>query len=643
MRPRIVDHYELHEELGHGGMATVYRAMDLRLQREVALKILHEHIAAQPENRARFVREARAAARLQHPNIIHIYGFSDPEDPVGYLASELINGPTLRGMDSRDLQEFPELAGCLLWVIARALQHAHEAGIIHRDIKPENIMVDHTGKPRLMDFGLARLLDAQSMTATGSLMGSPAHMAPEIVEGHPYDERVDVFALGTVLYFLCTGRLPFEATNPATLLHKILEGNYVSAAALNENIPARLNAILDRMLARQPDARFRDAKEVADALEAFLHSLQLDEPAHIFQRWWLERDAFLETWKPALIASVTERAQAAAKAGKQEVPEALDWTNRLLALDPDSDIGHDLLIHISTQSSRAALRLRLAMVLVAMLSAAIPLIALRSCSKPATATLAAPNFVLDSFHRTAQAGVEHLQKEEAGALAEHIVSQARALRASSQHSAQTDALHEAERRLEQSLANARTRSRLQGIAIERARRADERRQQLAGNAQQPTTPVTPPRTTTPNASLRVNVTVQPPAAEVFVDGQRRCREGSRCTVELAPGNYLFVARHPVTGMEARERVTVRNDGTEVRMRVPWKPATLIVDADRPGIVLFNGQRVGRTGQSIELPIEGIRSTANGTLRVIPDGDFGVPVERQITVSSGELRREPIRF
>lgn len=635
MRTRIVDHYELHEELGHGGMATVYRATDLRLQREVALKILHDHIAAQPDNRDRFVREARAAARLEHPNIIHIYGFSDPRSTTGYLATELIRGPTLRALQEPTLLEYPELSACLVYVIARALQHAHEAGIIHRDIKPENIMIDHEGRPRLMDFGLARLLDAHTMTATGSLMGSPAHMAPEIVEGKDYDERVDVFALGTVLYFLTTGRLPFEASNPATLLRMILEGAYTPAANLNESISAPLDEIIQRMLAHAPEDRFADAKEVATALDTYLKRIGVDDAEATFQRWWNKREAFIKAWRPELIRAVAGEAQRAAQLGKDHIPEALDWTNRLLALDPGSAIGNDLLLQITTQSRASALLIKVAVTLVAMVSAALPLLFVRAFLTTPSTPLATPSFVYEHYDATLREGAARHANNAAEALATHLTAQTRML-ASAETPLPSASLAVARGAVHQSLALAST-------------RADEAGAQ-APRRPSPTRPSTPSEpapdaaTSVPAAPpLRVYVTVQPPAAAVYVDGQRRCNEGSRCTVELAPGTYSFVARHPVTGMEARESVNVQNDGTEVRMRVPWKPATLIVESARPGIVLFNGARVGRTGQTIEIPIEGLRSTANGTLRVIPDGDFGAAVERRVTLSSGEVRHEPVSF
>lgn len=634
MRSRIVDHYELHEELGHGGMATVYRATDLRLQREVALKILHEHIAAQAENRERFVREARAAARLKHPNIIQIYGFSDPNDAVGYLATERIQGPTLRAMNALDLHEYPELAACLLYIIARALQHAHEAGIIHRDIKPENIMIDHQGRPRLMDFGLARLLDAHTMTATGSLMGSPAHMAPEIVEGHPYDERVDVFALGTVLYFLCTGRLPFEATNPATLLHKILAGEYTAAGKLNENISTPLDTIIEGMLMREPDDRFANAKEVADALQSYLQQLQINDPETVFQQWWHGRSEFIDTWKPLLIQAIESQAKQAMRKGKDAIPEALDWTNRLLALDPTSVVGNELLLRISAQSRSAAVLARIAFFVAAVALTAIPILSLRNCQQTPAISLNTPNFIVENYDEKIQHTATHLTQQSARETSAHVLEQARHF-TGQPTPLPTESVADTRTHIHTLLEESALASRRQAEAL--TPRPNNRRNTETEPA--PATP-TPVR---PQEMLRVYVTVQPPAAEVFVDGQRRCREGTRCVIEVPAGNYSFMARHPVTGMEARERLNIQHDGTEVRMRVPWKPATLIVEADRDGVVLFNGNRVGRTRQNIEIPIEGLRSSTDGTLRIIPDGDFGTPVERRITLSSGEIRREPVQF
>lgn len=644
MRPRIVDHYELHEELGHGGMATVYRATDLRLDRTVALKILHDHIAAQPDNRERFVREAKAAARLKHPNILQIYGFSAPQDNVGYLATELIEGPTLRTLDARDLRAYPELAAALVLIVARALRHAHEHGVVHRDIKPENIMVDRRGRPRLMDFGLARLLDASTMTATGSLMGSPAHMAPEIVEGHPYDERVDVFALGTVLYFLCTGRLPFEATNPVTLLHKILNGDYTPARNHNQAVSNRLSAIIDHMLARDPSARLRDAKAVEEELHAFLLDLGMDDADARIAKWWADPPLFLETWVPALTRTVEERALQAAKQGRASIPEALDWTNRLLLLDPDSETGQRLLLDIASYHAALPVRIRAAIgVVVALLILAGTAYLLQLRREAATPTVER-GFVSQTWETSLQRARAQQTRIDANVWAQHVRSRAIGVTVDLRYSGRASATAVAHNAVRDAWDLASVTAQSAAAPNADGSRTPRR---------EPLLPTRPTRDGTPTGDdasspsstglLLVSVLVQPPAAEVFVDGEKRCSSGTRCVLELAPGPHDVVARHPVTGVEVRERVQIRYAGTEIRLRVPWRPGTLIVESNKSGIVLFNGARVGRTDTPIDIPIEGIRSTLDGTLRIIPDEDFGQPIERRITVSSGEVRREPVRF
>lgn len=644
MCARIVDHYELHEELGRGGMATVYRANDLRLEREVALKLLHEHIAAQPESRARFVREARAAARLRHPNILHIYDFSGEDAEVGYLATELIDGPNLRDMDARDLRTYPELAACLLWILSRALEEAHNAGVIHRDIKPENIMIDHAGQPRLMDFGLARVRDTQRMTMTGTLLGSPAHMAPEIIQGEEYDGRVDIFALGTVLYFLCTGRLPFEADTPATLLRKILDGHYTPAIEHNERIIRPLNDIIDRMLANDPDARFADAGALRKALAQMLDTLGIDAPDRTFQDWWTQGDAFMERWTPALICAVQEQAETAAAKGRGALNDALDWTNRLLTLDPQSDAGQDLLIRISTQSNRALRYQRIAMVVLTALAVAVPMLIARHFLQRPTASAYQQSSPLHAMIYAAQDRGQRTHARAAGAqLASHIDARSRALDAP-QH---VEAMELARSELHRAASRAEARS--EAVAQRAARRAirGTRRSDAPQDAPTPTQDqddATSAGSTEPSAqTFTVRVLAQPPVSEVFVDGEKRCANASRCQLDLPEGRYEFMARHPATDMEARRTVKISQDHTNVRLRVPWKPATLIVECDRPGIVLLDGKRVGRTGDNIAVPIEGLHASKGAVLRVIPDGDFGVPIERNVQLSSGETRRERVQF
>ncbi len=181
--------YQLLDELGHGGMATVFRARDLRLDREVAIKIIHKHLRASPEVARRFAGEAKAVAKLRHPCIVEVYDVSEEDEHEKYLVVELLRGTTLRKLLAQHGPFPPEIAAGIGIDLGSALAHAHAAGVIHRDVKPENVLIDVAPEPggpvrvKLTDFGIAKILDAQGVTSTGQVLGSPAHMAPEQIEG----------------------------------------------------------------------------------------------------------------------------------------------------------------------------------------------------------------------------------------------------------------------------------------------------------------------------------------------------------------------------------------------------------------------------------------------------------------------------
>lgn len=269
MTGRTLQRYRLLEEVGHGGMAVVYRGVDESLERDVAVKLLHPHLAARPEHRRRLLREAKAVARLHHPNILEIYDFSGEESPEAYIVTELIRGRTLKAFAQAHAFDPPELAAAATWVLAGALSHAHSQHIIHRDLKPENVMIREDGPApvlKLMDFGIAQIIDRdERMTVTGSLIGSPAHMAPEIIDGEEADARSDLFSLGTILYWLATGELPFEAPSPGALLKRIVEGDYRDPRELKPAISDSLARVVQRSLARREE-RFQSADELREEL-----------------------------------------------------------------------------------------------------------------------------------------------------------------------------------------------------------------------------------------------------------------------------------------------------------------------------------------------------------------------------------------
>src|SRR5215213_9353202 len=180
---RLPARYRVLEEVGQGGMAVVYRAHDESLKREVAVKVLHSHLLAEVESKTRLEREAQAVAKLHHDNIVQIFDYSGIDSAASYIVTEFIDGQTLKQFMANRKPPPPEVAALVSIEIASALVHAHSLGIIHRDVKPDNVMVRKDGILKLMDFGVAQIMDLERMTVTGQLLGSPAYMAPEILEG----------------------------------------------------------------------------------------------------------------------------------------------------------------------------------------------------------------------------------------------------------------------------------------------------------------------------------------------------------------------------------------------------------------------------------------------------------------------------
>lgn len=328
---RFIGKYEVRGELGHGGMAVVYRAHDPTLDREVAVKVLHPHLAQDPESRMRFEREAKAAARLRHPNIVEVYEFSGAGDDASFMVTELLEGPTLRRfLDGR--KEIPaEIAASIGVVLCDALMCAHAQGVVHRDVKPDNLMLSK-GKLKLTDFGIAHVADQREMTATGQVLGSPAHMAPEQIEGTLVDARTDIFAAGTVLYLLSTGRLPFDGPNPHSLLRKILDGDFPDPLRSAPKVGHRFAAIIRRAMSRIPDDRFRDAASLREALVSLCAEIGWDDPVRELDRYFTDPDGATAKLQATLIAKLPALGLAARSRG--DLAEAMGYFNRALAIDP---------------------------------------------------------------------------------------------------------------------------------------------------------------------------------------------------------------------------------------------------------------------------------------------------------------------
>jgi serine/threonine-protein kinase len=333
MLPQLAK-YQIVEELGHGGMATVYRARDLRLEREVAVKIIHKHLRESVEVGKRFEAEARAVAKLRHPNIIEVYDVSGDDEPEKYIVVELSRGVTLRKLLSQHVDMPAEVGAALGIELAAALAHAHAAGVVHRDLKPENVLIETEGDVRvkLTDFGIAKILDAQGVTSTGQVLGSPAHMAPEQIEGGDVDARADVFGLGVLLYECMVGHLPFEGKNPAQVLRRVLEGSYAAADRERPAVGGRWARILSRALAKDAADRYPSADALAMALREELVQLGVTDPRAELRSFFADPKAYRSQHAAKLVAVLTQRGEKARKAGDPH-GAAADF-NRALAFAP---------------------------------------------------------------------------------------------------------------------------------------------------------------------------------------------------------------------------------------------------------------------------------------------------------------------
>ncbi len=333
---RTIGHYRLLEQVGQGGMAVVYRAKDLSLDRECAVKVLHPHLQGDKESRLRFQREAQAVARLRHENILEIYAYSPLSSEQGedsFLVAEFIHGPTLRAQLLAHAPFFPEVGAMIGCEVARALAVAHREGIIHRDIKPENIMIRKDGTLVLCDFGIARILDKDTVTSTGQLLGSPAYMAPEHIRGLHVDSRSDLFSLGTLMYELCTGELPFRGKNPHETLTRIAAAVHTPVGELAPLCSTTFNQIIERALSQNPEDRYQDADLLrADLLQA-LHESDIADVRSELSAYFRDAAAWEAAYKPRLLARLIAHGRELRRKGR--VAAALSVLGRAQQLDPE--------------------------------------------------------------------------------------------------------------------------------------------------------------------------------------------------------------------------------------------------------------------------------------------------------------------
>src|ERR1700682_57974 len=283
-------HYEIKSQLGAGGMGEVYLAQDTKLDRKVALKILPADLAANQDRMRRFVQEAKAAAALNHPNLAHIYEIGEA-DGTNFIAMEFIDGVTLREKIHQEKSELRVLLKHLLQV-AEGFAKAHGSGIVHRDLKPDNIMIAHDGHAKILDFGLAKLVETggpglgqsqgdeaptavmQQHSVSGMIMGTVGYMSPEQAQAKAVDQRSDIFSFGCLLYEAATGRKPFAGDSVVDTLHRII---YEPAPAITDFNPLaspELQRVIRKCLAKEPEKRYQTIRDTANDLEELLEEMK---------------------------------------------------------------------------------------------------------------------------------------------------------------------------------------------------------------------------------------------------------------------------------------------------------------------------------------------------------------------------------
>ena len=282
---RVLAHYKIIKQLGAGGMGEVYLAEDVRLERTVALKILPAEVSQNQERMRRFVREAKAASAIDHPNIVHVYEISEAEG-IHFIAMQYVEGQTLQNQINGRSLPVQQLIQTMMQ-ISGAIAEAHTRGIIHRDLKPGNIMISNKGHVKILDFGLARIdrttttegseVATMSRTESGVVMGTVAYMSPEQALGKGLDHRSDIFSMGVVFYEMITGQKPFSGNTPTETIDKIVHSQPESIFRMNYNAPQSLELIVRKCLEKDPDRRYQSASEILIDLKNLKRDLDSSE------------------------------------------------------------------------------------------------------------------------------------------------------------------------------------------------------------------------------------------------------------------------------------------------------------------------------------------------------------------------------
>ncbi len=603
-----IEKYKILGEIGSGGMATVYLGIDERLGRKVAIKLLHKHLMRNDEARMRFAREATTVAGLSHPNIVQIYDYSEAgESEQQYIVMEYVDGFTLGNFLLQHKIRFSEIVAAIGREIALALGAAHENGIVHRDLKPDNILINRNdGRLKLSDFGIARVMHATKLTQTTAVMGSPAYMSPEIIEGAQVDHRADIFSLGIVLYEMSTGKLPFDGNNPHALLKAIYEADYPNPESINPLIAPEFTELLGMCLKRDRNERIQSANEVAERLDAICERYGISHPEQIAMQFFLEPEKTEEQYAKTLESILEGYAKEAFEA--EDSAAAIQHCNRLFEINPKNKVASEItnaIMNIDEEPQQpseedeqkagskfkpAHLYAAILLIIIAAIVAGVAIFwpsqperdttAHRTNNSPGLQTKLQPAKMSSTKHTNPS--IKPSTQPQEPQPARQQTPQA--------NSEQKDAAVFVEPKPRKKIESLRTRSKTA------KKKTTKKKQQTAKVAPTKEQPPQPPK----KGSLRIHAF---PWANVFIDGKFAGRVPSRNDFELPEGEHEITLVNPFCNSVRRIVKILPNKEIEIRHRLRPLPAYLGIQAEDGAKIFVDGTFRGVAPLSKQLKID----------------------------------------
>jgi serine/threonine protein kinase len=330
---RTIKNFEIKELIATGGMAAIYKAIQVSLDRIVAVKILHGHLAQDKNFITRFEREAKAAANLKHENIVNIIDYGEVED-IYFIAMEYVEGKSLKDLISSIKFVPHDIALAIAHKLSRGLNHAHKKGVVHRDIKPANILISYDGTVKIADFGLAQAQDLTSITITGSIVGTPAYMSPEQAAGKKVDHRTDIFSSGVVIYEMITGVKPFRGKNYSSVIHEILTVKPPKPADANPVVTKEINDIIEKMLEKDIDKRYQQISEVSEDISSYLKRKNIEISRNTIGEFINKPAEHFENLIQERKKRHFERGLYFMTLGYEKIDDAINEFGKVLHLDP---------------------------------------------------------------------------------------------------------------------------------------------------------------------------------------------------------------------------------------------------------------------------------------------------------------------